>query len=289
LINTMGGANQIMSFNPVVIAADNGVFISDDNGMNFSQADLINIDGTDAPDDFTATSIEQNENSIFLRGFQGLAYSHDTGNSWSYVDATSVVQFAGWEGRLVRNKSNSFPPFETQESTDGGATWQNITGLETQFTGPEFMWMMNDSLFIQNDQMAPSPGQISFLAENSTEWSEASWYGAIPDQIISAESTADGRTILGTRNSGAWVLNGEFADFISDMENTDLLVYPNPATNYLHIKSADGLQSELTIFNSSGIPIYYQKEAADVINISFLETGIYFIVTQNKTLTFIKQ
>jgi len=280
---SFGGANQVLSFNPVVVASNQGVLISNDNGQNFTQANLFDVTGMDVADNFIANGISQNENSIYVTGIQGSAYSHNMGDSWTYIQESSVKQFGGWENRLVRNRSNSFPPFVTEESSDGGATWETVEGLPLQFTGPEFMWMMNDTLFIQNDQSVVPEGQIYFLSEDAEQWEISTTYGAIPSQIISAESDADGRVILGTDGASAWILDNGVIGSVESFATQAIRIYPNPANALIHFGGTKYLNSEVIIYDALGIPVLTTTMVNQSIDISALKNGIYVLSLPQET------
>lgn len=292
-LSGVGYMNQVLSFNPVIIASNNGLFVSSDNGLSFTQANLFDIDGNDVDDKFQAQKLSQNGNSIFASGSKGMAYSHDKGVSWKYISITGIAQFSGWENRLVRNRSNSFPPFVLEESTDGGVTWEAILGIETQYEGPEFMWIMNDTLYTQNDQDAwEQPGQIMSLSETDDEWGTSEAHGVIPSQIISAEATADGRMIFGTREASAWVSFANSSVSVNDLAIQNALVYPNPAEDNIRIKGDEFKKSEAIIYNALGVSVLKFSDTTDM-DVSSLKSGVYFIKLQNESgvvkLQFVKR
>ena len=53
-LSGVGYMNQVLSFNPVIIASNNGLFVSSDNGLSFTQANLFDLEGNDVDDKFKA-------------------------------------------------------------------------------------------------------------------------------------------------------------------------------------------------------------------------------------------
>ena len=68
-----------------------------------------------------------------------------------------------------------------------------------------------------------------------------------------------------------------------------IIIYPNPATNYFKISSKDA-KSTLNIYNSAGqlvLSKVYKKD--EEINVSNLLPGIYFVKVNGSTLKLIKK
>ncbi|MCB0510306.1 MAG: T9SS type A sorting domain-containing protein, partial [Bacteroidetes bacterium] len=74
-------------------------------------------------------------------------------------------------------------------------------------------------------------------------------------------------------------------------ELSDLILYPNPAENILHLSSASKLAA-VRIFNSQGQEIL-RTENTNSINIEHLHAGIYFVIVEAENsinkLSFIKK
>lgn len=74
------------------------------------------------------------------------------------------------------------------------------------------------------------------------------------------------------------------------IENNDLQIYPNPATNYLYIKNLPAGSHKITIFNLTGIEVLSTEIAMNSpMDISSLNKGIYIILINAKALKFNKQ
>ncbi|KXX71287.1 hypothetical protein AVL50_09535 [Flammeovirga sp. SJP92] len=73
---------------------------------------------------------------------------------------------------------------------------------------------------------------------------------------------------------------------LSLMENflsPEIRIYPNPVTDILNIKNAEG--TDVKIYNTSGSLIYKKRNSGSVINISNLEDGILIIHVTDNSVT----
>jgi hypothetical protein len=72
--------------------------------------------------------------------------------------------------------------------------------------------------------------------------------------------------------------------------NSDLLIYPNPATNYISIRSLRTMHS-ITVYNFLGELIYQEKinSMQYQIDLSNFRKGIYFLQTQTGYFKLIKE
>lgn len=72
----------------------------------------------------------------------------------------------------------------------------------------------------------------------------------------------------------------DVTDVIDAISETDIQVYPNPASDYLRIRNA-GQVFDVTIFNVVGQQMMHVKNQEE-INISALDKGLYFIQVASK-------
>jgi hypothetical protein len=72
-------------------------------------------------------------------------------------------------------------------------------------------------------------------------------------------------------------------------ENKNLELYPNPVENMLTI-SSDEL-GEISIFDIRGklIKQINKESQIELINVSDLENGLYFLISETKSISFIKR
>lgn len=62
----------------------------------------------------------------------------------------------------------------------------------------------------------------------------------------------------------------------NDFDKSKVIIYPNPATDYLNIQSENQI-TELSIIDITGKIIYTQKNVSSLINIEKLQRGLYII------------
>ena len=76
---------------------------------------------------------------------------------------------------------------------------------------------------------------------------------------------------------------------VTENNDIDLKLYPNPATDYFYL-SGETNNTELSIFNSIGQKVRSEQWSKDKVNIELLPAGLYFvrIVKNNLTLDIVK-
>ncbi|MBQ6269317.1 MAG: T9SS type A sorting domain-containing protein, partial [Bacteroidetes bacterium] len=75
----------------------------------------------------------------------------------------------------------------------------------------------------------------------------------------------------------------------SIVENTKLSIYPNPASNILHINNDNLLGAEYEIYDISGKLIIKDINNTKTINIETLSTGSYSLKIKDSIFNFIKK
>ncbi len=275
---------EILSVNPVVVAGNQGLAVSLDNGTTFQVADLKFLDDSDAPDNQIFDELALNDGGIYACGQSGMAYSFDNGVSWKFIEETNVKQLNGWQGRLVKNKQESFPAFQTYESSDGGASWTPITGIESQFSGPSYMWVKEDTLFVQNDFTNAAAGEFNHLTEEASEWSSTEWMGSFNDQIISASYSQQG-LLLGTQNTGAWKISSNSGSTsVNSIDANDVMVYPNPTRGDLFVKGLSRSHDRVSLKDISGktvLTVDSKTNFRQPLKLNELQAGIYILEVES--------
>lgn len=288
----ISGIEAIYSLNPVFIADFSGLYISQDNGMNFSSVELSDLSGTPITESYPFHKLNGAGNSMFATGTQGSAYSHDLGTTWTFIPNNGDLQLCGWPDRLIRNRSQAWPPYAIEESTDGGATWTVVPGLQLQTDGPGFIWMMDGKVYCQNSQyVANDPGALLYLEEGQSEWQVALEFGTVPATIISAEMDAEGNVLIGTAGQSAWYYDAG-ASSLNEHSLQAIKVYPNPASEriILDLSSTPSAHEMIIIDGSCRIVGQMRANASpDMYDISDLPAQIYQIIVLDKNSRAIAQ
>lgn len=95
----------------------------------------------------------------------------------------------------------------------------------------------------------------------------------------------DTKEVLNADNSERVVVSG-----ISELADEELVVYPNPATEILEIRSHESdLEQSVLVFDLSGRKLLEQKITDNRIDISAFTKGIYFLKAGNAVKKFVKE
>jgi hypothetical protein len=79
-------------------------------------------------------------------------------------------------------------------------------------------------------------------------------------------------------------------DVLTVAENNEIMsVYigPNPASEFIYLKTDEILNLNVQIYSIAGIKLY-DEPFSDRINISSFQSGVYFLKLGNKVLKFVK-
>lgn len=170
--------------------------------------------------------------------------------------------------------------YETRTAALCGIDFYDINSSEPNFI-PEFnnsliMTSLKDSRLYVLPVIDGSAGEDEIIIDKS--------YGRLRDVCISP----DGRVFFATSNRDGRI-GGDFPKALDDRivelklktssvesEDSNILVYPNPAKNYINLRNAEGVNS-IKIYNSIGVMVREYQEYLNEIDISNLSPGKYFI------------
>jgi hypothetical protein len=94
----------------------------------------------------------------------------------------------------------------------------------------------------------------------------------------------------GSDNSGE--AHFEYSEIITirnyaTKDETQLLVFPNPTTNHLHIQLSDAsIVQQISLYNAQGQQVSVFDTHTEPLSITNLATGVYFLVVQTDTGTY---
>ena len=128
---------------------------------------------------------------------------------------------------------------------------------------------------------------------NSWEWFDLSGLGSVASISFGLESSKYNE--WGMLTPSYFCLDNFFANdttFTKELAETNIELYPNPARDYMVVMSSDNIES-YTIFNLSGEKVIQGIPNSSTINVTDLQSGLYFILFESKegrkTSKFVKQ
>jgi len=74
------------------------------------------------------------------------------------------------------------------------------------------------------------------------------------------------------------------------IDNKDLFIYPNPSTDFIHVKTGIIAKSKIAIYSLSGILVMSVtlSPSDDKIDVRGLQTGMYILKLENQAFKFTK-
>lgn len=166
-------------------------------------------------------------------------------------------------------------------SLDGGATWESYRFNLPDFSALTVVWHDNgaDGLYVGMDY------GIYYIDAGLTEWQPFS--NNIPNVIINElEVHAENNQLYaGSYGRGLWVSPTADASIILGVAGNVLadaiILYPNPASGVVNIRTPLPLTTAIKIYDSSGKLVVFQRNIEIVgsvlLDISILQPGVYFV------------
>lgn len=73
------------------------------------------------------------------------------------------------------------------------------------------------------------------------------------------------------------------------IEQSDIILYPNPAGNYIYVKSSGSERLSLSIYSTTGqVVLQGNFQSGEQIDISHFSSGLYMVKTDKQTIKFSK-
>ncbi len=254
--------------------------VTSDGGLTYSE---VSVSGDMYARFFSAVPGTTNTyvGSSSLAGSNGISVTYDGGNTWSVItagydfDATAWVDNAtGWAGTLTAAKKST-------ESTGG----------MYKYTGPPLAPNVPVANFTADVTAVAINGVVHFT--NSSTGTPTSWlwtftggtpgtstlqnppaitYGTSGSYAVSLKVTnANGNNTMTKPN---YIYVGGVG--MNDLSSASVSVFPNPAKDQINISCNEQIQ-KVSILDVSGKEVY--TGVAKTINISTLQSGIYFVRT----------
>ncbi|GEM_PF-3418108 len=179
------------------------------------------------------------------------------------------------------------------KTSDGGQNWttpfsiSNYVLYDIAFVNDTIGYIVGG--FNQYDTTSIRKGIIFQTINGGVTWQvmDSSYYDGLiklhfPSDSVGYAVGFNG-IILKITNANSVFTSIEPISFL----NKDFTIYPNPASEILNVKNAK--TENITIANYLGEVMLSQKVIHNRINISFLNTGIYFLKAGSEVLRFVKQ
>lgn len=174
-------------------------------------------------------------------------------------------------------------------SNDGGLSWEGYLKNLPNFSATAIIWDDNgqDGLYLGMNYGV-------YYIDNSLElWQP---YNANLPNVIVNEFDINNVTntlFVATFGRGLWssALVDDVLDSSNFMTNEDIIVYPNPASEFITIAVPQSIQASLRLFDLSGKLLQYHKDVvldgAFTLSIEEASSGVYFlrIITSKGTIT----
>jgi len=217
-------------------------------------------------------------------GGNGISVSYDGGYTWNVVtagydfDATAWLDDeTGWAGTLTNAKKST-------ESTGGMYI----------YTGPPLAPALPTAAFSGTPLAVAMGGSVVFTDQSTggaTSWAwtfeggtPASSTLKSPPPIVYNTSGSYDVTLVATNANGSNTLVKSDYVYVggvgvNEVSSTSVSVFPNPAKDQINI-SSNGIIQQVSIVDVSGKTVYTGVQKS--INISKLQSGIYFVRTETE-------
>jgi len=256
----------LLAYNGYIFAGLNvgGIFKTSNNGGIWTDANGGTSLNTEPVNAFLVSGA-----SLLAGTNNGIYMTPDNGNHWTFLglpDTIDVKDFAINDGNIYAGTSGD----GVYLSSDNGNSW---TPVNTGFFNYEIT-----SLAVKGNQtFAASRIKGVYLSTNNgSNW--AAWNSGFSTYPMVQSLLVIGDTIFaGTLGNGVWKTSTSALNGIEKINNNEsnILVYPNPATNNLTIESLQ--KSIIEISNIQGQKILQQsiQKGKTDIDISELAKGVY--------------
>jgi hypothetical protein len=177
------------------------------------------------------------------------------------------------------------------KTTNGGNNWKLI---HKQYQYPYKGFYNNIAFADENNGIAVGfYGKIAMTNDGGETWV----YEPVPNAMDNCRKMLvcwAGRTpLIGTWDAGIFRYEGDFFKFPEDTTRVEekpqvkgIILYPNPVSDFLYLKNAEQTDN-IKILSALGI-IVLEGDYKDKIDLSSLNSGLYFLKAGNQIIKFIK-
>lgn len=215
-----------------------------------------------------------NFNNIDSMLTQGVVNNSGTINVYDFLN-DHVANFGNFGTMNIQHNMNNQGNFDNYGSIDIGLDFSNCNtqSVHAEFTNNGTMCIANNFLNCNGDELNGSGHYyIGSLASNLGEFSGT----------FTFHTPTGTMAINGTIGSNVTITTGSCALYISENENIDFQLYPNPATETIFVSEKTG---DYTITDIKGQIVKEGKLTQNGINVSDLNNGVYFFKLNNRGVT----
>ena len=244
---------------------NNGVFKSIDNANNWT-----NIN-TGLPST-TINVLSTNIGFIYAGTNMGMYLSADSGATWNAINsgllANSIIK------AIASSANNIYVGTDQGKiymSSNNGSNWNNISNGLT-CTGINAIIINANKIFA-----ATNGGGVFLSVNNGSSWMSIN--NGLTNSTYTNSLAICGNYIYAAAYGGVWKRNLAQLTGIDEYNyNTEINIYPNPASKYLTIETNANYKQSLEIVNMLGQSMHtYYIYSKATIDISTFPKGIYFI------------
>ena len=305
-----GSFNSVHFFNDTLglVSGSHNILRTDDGGSYWHEVYNITQNGFDygsiSQMDFVNDNIGYAIGTGRVTGEDGqilsfLLKTTDAGQSWQHIaEIDSWLKTAYF---MDENTGYIADALYTYKTIDGGMSWDTLNHLSGVV---DFSWPSSGIGYTVNRPEAYIPGVNTVFAIGKTIDAGAHWSGSYNDgahleSVFFLNDTlgfvAGDYSIIMKTTSGGGEITGDYPWHIftntieKPLHTNDLEVYPNPASNEIHIEGITAIDPnvQLDIYTISGIPVLTNQMLSSSlvsIDISNLPSGTYLVIVKQETL-----
>ncbi len=227
--------------------------------------------------------------TIWFGTNKGRVYrSTDKGYTWDVstasLGATYIdVEFANGMYGLAQDKGSSTTG-ALSETFDGGVTWADVTSVGPTLTADIVYVPGTDATFIATGSDVNTPGAsgIAYSYDGGHTWDyflDTDGFQFLATDFVSPTSGWVGAFNQTATEGGMYVFNGDLTSSTNDLPAVEnLMVYPNPVSGMLNVRSDSRINS-IQVINLSGQLVLESvvNGNAAMVNTSNLTKGLYML------------
>lgn len=238
----------------------------------------------------TVSESPLNVNFIYAGTSDGNVWSTTNGSSWNNITSTLPDRYVTAVYASINEehtvyvthsgyKDNDFIP-HVHKSVNNGTTWTDISGDLPQIAVNDILGVKGD----ENKLFVATDAGVYYTQNGGTHWNRLGNNMPMMAVYDIEMNPSTNRLIAGTYARGIWSIDVSTittVDNIVNVKGGNLALYPNPATDVLHVRSITNNKVDVTIFNSDGSIVYFKPQGDGNIELtvplSLFAQGVYVL------------